>query len=389
MSEPSKPVAAFTVEKFFPPRCPDCGRDFASPQDFSLWAGDRGTSLVDSLINQLRANPELYSSREGGIDVNRFNADFIICNHCKNKTFRIHYGEEQVLNRREAERLVSEAGFTSISEGFAYGSMATRRSTLYFLGTADLARLTEAAHAARRRAASAGEDQPGDVFASVLDPALEEMIPQLRASQALDAARVRLSERFDDLWSRLSSEAQQFLATGEVLLDSLKGFAAVDPTIDFSPAVGAYSKALEREVLDKLFLPLRDGDVDARLPRVDDEKQQRSLETLRSFMAGARPLSLGEASYVLQNVGCRLRDATPNAFADFLYSRLHDRDAFCDEDKFPSRVQKYVMKYRNAAAHVERLSAEDCEGARAYLLEEPIQLLLTLARSVRTTPTMD
>ena len=74
------------------------------------------------------ADPELFGPTEQSEGVafteDRFQADFIICLHCENKTFRIFYGEEQVLSRREAQRLVSEAGFTSITEGTAFGTAA-------------------------------------------------------------------------------------------------------------------------------------------------------------------------------------------------------------------------------------------------------------------------
>lgn len=378
----------FIVEKFFPPRCPACEHRFATPSDFAAWAGrSSASSFAGASIDQAQAFPELYDVQqsEGVVLVdNRFGAGFIVCTHCENKTFRIHYGEERVLSRREADRLVEEAGFTSIKQGEAFGTAARPQSTISFLGAADLGRLTAAASAARAEARAAPPDKEGDIFAATLDPALEDLVRRLHQQRALAAVRVRLSERFGELWDRLGDETQRFLATAEILRAELGAYSRADAEIDFSPAVSAYSKALERELLDRVFAPFIEAtDLHSFPDAQGNSGVERSVSALRAFAEGQRKLSLGDMSYCLKNVACRLRAAEGNGFATYLSDQLVDVDEFCDQRRFPKHLEKYVMKYRNAAAHVAHLSAEECEAARAYLLEQPVELLITLASSVR------
>jgi hypothetical protein len=83
-------------------------------------------------------------------------------------------------------------------------------------------------------------------------------------------------------------------------------------------------------------------------------------------------------AFCIRNVGWRLRGAENNGFATFLTKGLSNLDHLCDRYDFPGRLLRYVEEYRNRAAHVSRLTKQDCVAARAYLLEEPIRLLLVL-----------
>jgi hypothetical protein len=65
--------------------------------------------------------------------------------------------------------------------------------------------------------------------------------------------------------------------------------------------------------------------------------------------------------------------------------RLRNLDSFCDIDKFPGRLIEYSREYRNKSAHVGKLSKEACMAARAFLLEEPIQLLIALEKALQVT----
>jgi hypothetical protein len=385
-----KGTPVFRVDKFLPPRCPNCERRFASTEDYGIWAGPaEARSFAEASAKQAAAFPELFSVRhEDGVisKGDRFHADFIACTHCENKTFRILYATAQVFTREEADRLVTEAGYSSISEGVAYGAAARRQTALSFLGQADLARLADSARNARSAVTGHEEGEAGDAFASLLDPAIADVTRRLEAEQTLEQAEKALVERFGELWGRLSPDCQRFLATGEVLLYELKRYSSLDPEIDFSPAVAAYSKGLELEIHERLFEPWRRRPQAQDLPLPTEEQSiDRSIEALRAYGQSRREMTLGDMGYCLRNVGCRLAGASPNGYASFLEERLQSRSGFCDQAQFPKRLQKYVMKYRNAAAHVERLTEDDCEGARAYLLEEPVELLLELARSTRKT----
>lgn len=81
-----------------------------------------------------------------------------------------------------------------------------------------------------------------------------------------------------------------------------------------------------------------------------------------------------------------MRHVKPNGFAQYLASRLSSIDIFCDGYGFPQRLMKYVQEYRNKSAHVSRLSKDECMAARAYLLEEPVQLLVALEEMMASPP---
>jgi hypothetical protein len=91
----------------------------------------------------------------------------------------------------------------------------------------------------------------------------------------------------------------------------------------------------------------------------------------------------GRWTFCLLNLGCTLRDAEDNAFGRYLAERFVGLGRFCDAEKWPARLRRYNEKFRNRAAHVDRLTLQECIEARAYLLEEPTRLLIGLVRALR------
>jgi len=379
-------VPVFVVEKFFPPRCPKCERPFASCVDFCEHAG-RGSSFVDAKIRQTKLFPELFGVQEepGVFAVNnRFAVDFISCQHCGNVTLRIQYASRQVMSRDEAEQLVESQGFTCWHEGVAAGNRAKPLSALAPLGVADLAGLKSRVLQAKQLAAKQRGDQArGDTFSSEIDPALVEIVNKVREKKLTEAAGKRLRASFGDLWTGVVPECRDFLLTAEVLKDILVSLTEADPSIDFSPVVAAYSKALERGVLERLFRPFVGSCHAHRLPDPTGKRDHdRSIDALSNFVAGGRDLTLGDMAHCLRNLGWRLRCDERNGFAEFLRATVGDLEAFCEQRKFPGRLIEYVEKFRNKSAHIAKLSKEDCMSARAFLLDEPIRLLLVLEESV-------
>jgi hypothetical protein len=74
-----------------------------------------------------------------------------------------------------------------------------------------------------------------------------------------------------------------------------------------------------------------------------------------------------------------------NGFASFLDRIVGDLEQFCNYEQFPGRVITYVQEFRNKSAHVARLSKDECLAARAYLIEEPIFLLVKLENILAQT----
>jgi hypothetical protein len=372
----------FIVRKFLPPRCPKCGHAFNSLEDFAEYAGTRGSSFAEARVRQAQQTPELFgpvqeTSPGVFVTADKFSSDFIICRHCENVTFRIEYASRQVMSREEAIRLVTAAGFTFWQEGVAFGDAVRPYSTLSILGAADLQRLLSVTTQAKECAFG-----DADAFENLLDPSLAELVNKVRESRMTEAARDGLSELLGPLWTRLIPECRDFLVTAEVLKDSFISLTDTDASIDFSPPVAMYSKALEKDLLEKLFRPFQSFGRRQSFPVATKKDLARSVAALESFAAGGRELTLGDMAFCLLNLGCKARSADQNGFAEFLRTRLMDLEAFCDGQKFPARLIEYVSEYRNKSAHVAKLSKDACMGARAFLLEEPIQLLILLEKAL-------
>lgn len=218
-----------------------------------------------------------------------------------------------------------------------------------------------------------------------LNHALDREAPASGRRASAEAARSQLSELFGPVWDSISDAAQRQLVAAEIYRHDAEVLADTEHEIDFSAAVGAYSRALEMELLRRLFEPYRGRSDADDLPAPRSQKREgRSLDALRRRLDGQDP-SLGEMAFILMHVGCRLRDVEPNAFAAYLRDRLTDYAVFCDEACFPARLNDYVQRFRNRAMHVGELSADECKAARDYLFEEPVQLLVYLAKALGRT----
>ena len=210
---------------------------------------------------------------------------------------------------------------------------------------------------------------------------------KVRNQRLTTAARDRLCALFGSLWGQIAPECRDFLITAEVLKDTLIIFAETDPSIDFSPVVVAYSKAVEKDVFEKLFRPFTTSAYATAYPEATTKKDvTRSIDALKAFVAGGRELTLGDMAFCLLNLGCKLRRADHNGFADFLQTKIADLEVFCEGLSFPKRLIQYVQEYRNKSAHVAKLPKEVCMAARAFLLEQPIRLLISLEELLRESP---
>lgn len=377
----------YQVYKFFPSRCPKCEHSFRSQSDFERFYG-AGKSFVNALQNQMEAFPDIFPKVEQhGLTgySNKFDIDFIICRNCQNITMRIDYALRQVATLAEAEFLIEKQGFTGWQEVTSYGNMARPQEHLSMLGQADLMMLRKAVGEARNLAIASNDQVIGaDAFSASLDPALLSIVNKVRQEIVSVEIRERLKNIFGNLWEVISLDCRDFLVTAEVVKDELMSWSETDPAIDFTPAVQMYSVALEKEILDKIFIAFRDSHFSTILPETTGQNSlDRSLDTIKAFVGKRRNLALGDMAFCLLNVGCKLRTIENNGFALFLRELFVNIDTLCDEKKIPARIIKYTEDYRNRAAHVSRLSREECLEARAYLLDEPIRLLLTLVETYK------
>jgi hypothetical protein len=221
-----------------------------------------------------------------------------------------------------------------------------------------------------------------DAFEALLDPSLAEVVNKVREHRLTEMAKDSLGKLLGPLWVRLVPESRDFLLTAEVLKEDLTSLTETDPSIDFSPPVAMYSKALEKDLFEKLFRPFQAVAGRGRFPVATRQDLVRSVAALQSFVTAGRELTLGDMAFCLLNLGCKARNVEENGFTEFLRTRLLDLDRFCDGDKFPGRLIEYSREYRNKSAHVEKLSKDACIAARAFLLEEPIRLLILLEEAL-------
>jgi hypothetical protein len=243
-----------------------------------------------------------------------------------------------------------------------------------------LRELQKAVVQARAAAADLDGDEAGKAYARVLSPALDRAIAQMLRRAAATSVRKALEEAFGAQWAVLGRRSQELMIMAELLRSDLEEYSSIDPGFDFAVAVHAYSRTLENAVLEKLFEPLRDEG--AQLPAdTADRGLNRSLAALRRLRDENASPELGTMAFCLKNVGCGMAEAPENGFAALLDRRLTNRAVFCET--FPSELLRYTEEFRNRAAHVERMTFEECTEARARLMEEPVRLLRLLVSSLR------
>jgi hypothetical protein len=156
------------------------------------------------------------------------------------------------------------------------GNMARPYSSLSILGQADLLMLQASVTEARMRATEADDRTTGaNLFAATIDPALVEIVNKYHQQIQMSNARVHLRNIFGPTWQSLSNDCCDFLTTAEVVKDQLMSYSENEAAIDFTPAVQMYSVALEKELLEKLFVAFRNSDLATELPSLTGKNSLR------------------------------------------------------------------------------------------------------------------
>jgi hypothetical protein len=133
---------------------------------------------------------------------------------------------------------------------------------------AGIHRLQKVFEEAKRAPSEVDEREPR------VDQALDhETHAALRRASA-EAARLELSELFGPVWNTISEEAQRQLIAAEIYRHDAEVLADTEYRLDFSAAVGAYSRALEMELLRRLFEPYRERPDADELPAPRSEKRE-------------------------------------------------------------------------------------------------------------------
>lgn len=186
-----------------------------------------------------------------------------------------------------------------------------------------------------------------------------------------------------ELWEKLEPETKQFLVTSDILA------RAIDPKVilDYAPVVIGHSKAIENELLSKVFLAFKrlveKGKVDKkRFHEIDSGKagsfSGRELGSLRktcgvfnAYLAGEGMLTLGHIYYILSALSKSSYRASPLLveFKDFYYDESSAKGLDIE------RLNLFNADFRNRAAHSGVLSLEDSRKSREMILSKPKGLL--------------
>ena len=345
--------------------------------------------MGDAGRRQAESFPELFDvevsddGRAVGV-TNRHGTRFIICANCQNITLRIDYASFEVKTMDEARRLVSAEGYNCISRVESFGTQDRSFATLSPLAVAEKRVVEELAAARTATAGLDDEDERGEAIARAVDSALAAWMARAHQQDTRKAAGERLKHLFASAWEDVPAECADLLLDAEVLWEYFEGRAVAEPGLDFSPVVLAYSKPLEWDLRRRLFDPYGSASEFHELPAVEEGSRfDRNVRTLKDFIAGDRPLAIGEMAFCLLTVGCKLRARADNGFARFLDETVGGLQAFCDDTRFAARLIEYVQQYRNKCAHTGRLSVDECLAARSLLLEEPVHLLVSLEAAVQ------
>jgi hypothetical protein len=218
-----------------------------------------------------------------------------------------------------------------------------------------------------------------DEVAHALDGPLADLFRQTHIEKALQNAEEIIKTYFSSYWSSLDPKTQDRLAQAEQLRQEFTLESQYGHEPNFAPSVIQYSSALELELESKVFFPFQKhsrGIFEVN-PSVEG-RRLKNYKKLKSFCEGKRKLTLGDMAFIFLNVACS--DSKKNSFQEFLAGIGLYRDKLCGREGIASRISDYTTRYRNIAAHTGHISNEQCTGARAYLIEEPKELLIALVR---------
>lgn len=228
------------------------------------------------------------------------------------------------------------------------------------------------------------EEKKTEIFDVKVGSQIKFLGEEFRLEPNYPEQEISLEKIFGVGWKKLQPDSRQFLTTAEMLAKELEQKRLSQ---DYAPAVIGYSKALERELLSRVFEPFRsyitkrkDTRIDYvnnqeldRLLKDDKERVVKAHVSLKGYLGGLTPVTLGNIWHIFQEAGRASAKAVPV---------LDEFNRFVDKNKFVINSEKlriFISDYRNRAAHTEVLTRKEFEGAKELLIGKPHGLLLELA----------
>ncbi len=226
---------SYKLEKFFPTKCPKCFKAFKKPnKDFNYYADPRySPSKAKEIIDKF---PELYNfiEKEGIFTGNsRFDSGFIICENCKNITFRIVYASLMTHSKEKAIELIKDGSFNSITKTITYGK--TEKSLEEYThrteGTSYLSKIAinEIKDLMNEiKTIKAGKENITDVEEKIkrlrkIDPLLDHLLETI-PDKIKNNIKEDLISEVGPFWEKLHNDSKKFLTTGEIIFNALKKY---------------------------------------------------------------------------------------------------------------------------------------------------------------------
>ena len=176
-------------------------------------------------------------------------------------------------------------------------------------------------------------------------------------------------------WEHLEKNSQSFLPQAEMLFDGIKQSDADD----YSPFIIQYCRALENEILNKLF-SVYTNDIHSRIKDIADflcedlkekykDKEEEKVNPTYMFANAIKdhtiPYTLGQMLYILNSMkeggGTLHRSALLKDFRAFVI--LHFGEHIL-EKTYLQQIAKINSEFRNKAAHPNILDAEIAQRCR-------------------------
>lgn len=204
---------------------------------------------------------------------------------------------------------------------------------------------------------------------------IEELIENFYKEMKPDVhedCRKRLKGTFMQ-WSKMEENSRLFLITAEVVFEKQKD---VSEKIDFAPIVLGYCKALELELVTKIFkmfkTHLRNQFGRGLAGRVTGDRNYRK-EFVEYVLDNRddKKLTLGNIGRILKEMGRTSliqRSFVLNEFKKFLNSQfLNQSNFFINPNQLPKVLDDIRVKCRNGATHTEPLSKEMLNKCKACI----------------------
>jgi type III restriction enzyme len=151
---------------------------------------------------------------------------------------------------------------------------------------------------------------------------------------------------------------------------------------DFSPYVLQMSRAVESELLNKIFIPftnyIRSVHANIEVKYAYDFNIRESEQFVRMLSRNQTPYTLGTMHFILRKTkeASILNSLLLSDFKDYIEENFNDK---IFDDQLLNHIYELIKKFRNKSAHVDNISKDQSLRCR-YLVKEILNQFITLTK---------